>query len=85
MTAKINKEKKRKPFKINELEFFPKSMENIHVVTETFTQRRSECKFYLLHTVEYSFFIVYKRNLLFSYQLSLVICSALFFILRFVF
>ncbi len=60
---------------------FPKAWKTIHVVTETFTQRRSECKFYLLHTVEYSFFIVYKRNLLFSYQLSLVICSELFFIL----
>ena len=34
---------------------FPKAWKTIHVVTETFTQRRSECKFYLLHTVEYSF------------------------------
>ncbi len=57
----------------------------IHVVTETFTQRRSECKFYLLHTVEYSFLSFTKENLLFSYQLSLVICSELFFILLFVF
>ena len=26
---------------------FPKAWKTIHVVTETFTQQRSECKFYL--------------------------------------
>ena len=28
---------------------FPKAWKTVHVVTETFTQRRSECKFYLLY------------------------------------
>ncbi len=59
---------------------FPKAWKTIHVVTETFRQRRSECKFYLLHTVEYSFFIVYKRNL-HAFFVPTVICSELFFIL----
>ncbi len=55
MTAKINKEKKGNLSKEMSWNSFPKAWKTIHVVTETFTQRRSECKFYLLHTVEYSF------------------------------
>ncbi len=52
------------------LNSFPKAQKTVHVVT--FTKRRSECKFNLLHTVEYSFLsFIYKRNLLLSYQLSL--------------
>ena len=35
---------------------FPKAWKTIHVVTETFTQRRCECKFYSLHTIEYTFY-----------------------------
>ena len=35
---------------------FPKAWKTIHVVTETFTQRRSEYKLYLLPIVEYSFY-----------------------------
>ena len=34
---------------------FPKAWKTIYVVTETFTQRRSECKFYILQAIEYSF------------------------------
>ncbi len=34
------------------------SLKTLHVVLETFTQRRSECKFYILHTIEYSFLLL---------------------------
>ncbi len=34
---------------------FPNALKTIYVVTETFTQRRSECKFYILH-IEYIVF-----------------------------
>ena len=52
MTAKINKEEKKYTF-LNSCNSFPIAWKTIHVVTETFTQRRSKCK--LLHTAEYSF------------------------------
>ncbi len=62
---------------------FPKAWKTIHVMTETFTQRRTECtKFYILskffyrEQTKFAFFVT-------SYHF--VICSEVLFILLFVF
>ena len=64
---------------------FPKAWKTIHVVTETFTQRRSECKFYLLHTLEYSFLSSTNEICFFRTNYHFEICSEVFFNLFFVF
>ena len=50
---------------------FPKAWKTIHVVTETFTQRRSECKFHILHTIECSFLSLTNEIRFFRTKLSL--------------
>jgi hypothetical protein len=52
MTVKLNKEKRMSTRVLS-----PKTVKEIYVLTETFTQRVSECKF--IHTTVYSFSLLY--------------------------